>query len=305
MERRVKPSCLVVRHTNLHQRANFSAAGRTLVKLVKSARGDAAHPSHNIKLLRQMFQRKMNQNVFFCSSSLFHEAGTFDHRPAENVEDRQLSAQLHCLYGAPRHGWNTGDDTETHPYARARVYDMRKFTEKSMWGPFKDDGSQDVDWEKMEAIITVLGYNLKLFHDRTNKMFDFHWGEDLAWMGASPYSYHHPPLKQPSIPVEDPYGVTGKWLRIVCFLDYFEFFSFNFRTQRPLLDEDREPLDAEEAIRLIIMKMTVDRIEPPGEGDNPAMPVVHFKGSSRAIQLGSMDPNANSDIIGWSTRQLV
>ena len=59
----------------------------------------------------------------------------------------------------------------------------------------------------------------------------------------------------------------------------------------------RPALDRGEATRLILMKIHVTSIEPPGEEDGQALPVVHFKGFSRSLD-GTWDENANSDLRG-------
>ena len=46
------------------------------------------------------------------------------------------------------------------------------------------------------------------------------------------------------------------------------------------------------------MKLRVTAIEPPGEEDGQALPVVHFQGTSRALNYSLWDPNASSDIRG-------
>jgi hypothetical protein len=62
-------------------------------------------------------------------------------------------------------------------------------------------------------------------------------------------------------------------------------------------DEPRPQLTADEAIRHIMMDLKVTEVNPPGQFDNPALPVVHFAGKSRSIEA-SWDPNANSRIKG-------
>jgi len=81
-------------------------------------------------------------------------------------------------------------------------------------------------------------------------------------------------------------------------------------------DRPREPLETEEAIRLITMTLRVTKIEPPGEYDGQALPIVHFKGTSEVSRSNSLctvitlltcaqksmrplwDVNANSKIRG-------
>lgn len=158
----------------------------------------------------------------------------------------------------------------THTFARSKVYDLREYSEGSLWGPFLADGSQRVDWEKVEAIMIVLGFNLRKFADRSAGRFPRIW-ED-PFVGATAGSYHAPPRIE-STPEEDgaeemepelkrvrdlaldldsrdPYGVSGSWMRVVCFLDYNDLYAFNF-TERIPDEQRREPIDTEEGtIRL-------------------------------------------------------
>lgn len=132
--------------------------------------------SQNLQLLLEYFLNTDNIDAFLCASSLFGRAGGDVRRPASTVELQQASAKLHCLFGVPiesipnRTPFNidrpldldrskspascTRSHTRsllTHPYARAKVYDLREYTDGSLWGPFKDDGQQRVDWEKVEV----------------------------------------------------------------------------------------------------------------------------------------------------------
>ena len=86
--------------------------------------------------------------------------------------------------------------------------------------------------------------------------------------------------------------------QIVCFLDYNDFWAYNF----PLgdlvpPDRPRPGLSVGEATRLIVMRSYVTAIEPPGPEDGQALPVVHFKGTSRSLDE-SWDGNAHSDLRG-------
>lgn len=84
---------------------------------------------------------------------------------------------------------------------------------------------------------------------------------------------------------------------MVCFLDYSDFFSYNF----PIGDHQpenvpRPALDVGEATRTIIMALVVTKVEP-AEEDGSGFPVVHFKGLSRSLDR-HLDENAFSDILG-------
>ncbi|KAL8933999.1 MAG: hypothetical protein Q9211_005463 [Gyalolechia sp. 1 TL-2023] len=231
-------------------------------------------------------------------------------------EYRQLSAKLHCLYGVPvqvlprsssntHHNLRANKGVKLHPFARSLVYDLRQHSEHSLWGPFHRDGSEKIDWEKIECLMMILSYNIHYFADR----YSAHglalvppWDEPFT--GATPYSINLPPWRPeigrpPTVPIElrDPYNVTGVWMRVVCFLDYRELFTFNFSENQPLPSQSRPPIDVEEAIRFIVVKLHATSIEQPGEDDGQALPIVHFKGISSSA-LPPVDPNANSKIRG-------
>ena len=105
-------------------------------------------------------------------------------------------------------------------------------------------------------------------------------------------------VKEPPLALaeEDPYGVTGTWRRVVCFLDYTDLYAFNFEPVLPD-DQEHEPIDTREAIRLITLKIRVHSIDDAGPDDMPGTKVVNFTGTSRSMHT-SWDPNANSRIRG-------
>lgn len=170
----------------------------------------------------------------------------------------------------------------------------------------------------------VLAHNLRTYTARTCRHFDFIWTDHFQ--GCSPNSFVSRPVKvepinpvsnimqllmppipnniaplynQPPLPPEskDPYGVTGTWRRIVCFLDYTDLYNFNFEIPSPPHGQPRDPIETQEATRLITIKMFVTKIEPPGPDDGQDLPVVHFNGKARSMHT-AWDPNANSRIRG-------
>ncbi|KAL9000691.1 MAG: hypothetical protein Q9169_000727 [Polycauliona sp. 2 TL-2023] len=242
---------------------------------------------------------------------------------ATRLQDQihRLSAKLHCLYGVPvqrtritepdrsshQRRLCSGVNVKLHPFARSRVYDLRQHSESTLWGPFAEDGSQNVDWEKLEAIMMILDYNIRNF---TNK-YVAHGSNlippwDRPFVGVTPHSLNlnQNPLeasieRPPPLPIDlqDPYGASGTWMRVVCFLDYRELFTFNFSEDQPPPGQHRPPLDTEEAIRFIVVKLQVTKIEKPGEKDGQGLPVVHFEGNSSSA-LPPVDANATSKIRG-------
>lgn len=203
------------------QRQNLEYIVENVVDLLKNTTSKAQCP-RNVSFLAQLFQLPVNIDSLLCISSLYQRAGKHDGVSPATKREQQLSAKLHCLYGVPIEYPKRIRCTPVYPYAASKVYDLRQYTDKTYWGPFLDDGSQDVDWEKVEAIMVVLGHNLQIFSERTHGSFKPRWAEPFS--GANPESYiapYLPGLEGPSIPLDlrDPYNVTGTWLRVRLFLD--------------------------------------------------------------------------------------
>jgi hypothetical protein len=300
--------------------------------------------------------------------------------PTENI--RQLSAQLHVLCGMDlESAWPSPDEMAcphileeqgvnpnlfplrfVHPYARSRIYDLRRYTDANMWGPFMNDGSQQIDWEKVQAIMIVLAFNLRIYTERSlrprpsglrnssttpagssssttsqssassptsssssssaaattsttsarsapSKRSAQLWDEPFQGIAKDSFVSQSlsdvggllpvtiAPVLHPELDALDPYGVTGTWTRIVCFLDYNDLYSFNFESEDIPLTQERDPITTREAFRLIRLQLRVTAIEEPGEDDGKDLPVVHFQGSSKSTFM-AWDPNANSRIRG-------
>lgn len=208
---------------------------------------------------------------------------------------------------------------EIHPYARSRVYDLRRYRAANFWGPFMDDGSGRIDWEKVQSIFIVLGYGLRMINERSGRNMFPNFGlgaDDNMWRGLAANSYSSvknadrareddtrsnaatagsmaddmdgsedstiPPLddfllryrdprearfqhEQAVFAAQDPYGVKGKWMRIVNFLDYHDLFAFNFTGSMPSEGLERDPVTTAEAFRLILLRLWVTKIEWPDE----------------------------------------
>lgn len=115
------------------------------------------------------------------------------------------------------------------------VYDLRNYSDNTKWGPYLPDGQASVDWEKIEAVMLVLGHNMHAFTRQTHGMFPKIWSEPFE--GITPNSYvddgKYKKPKEEDIdagklwdvnsesvrrPVAkglvDPYNVTGTWTRV-------------------------------------------------------------------------------------------
>lgn len=75
-----------------------------------------------------------------------------------------------------------------------------------------NDGSFNVDWEKVEAILIVLGHNIGPRRVVT-RLFGEIW--DSPFSGSYHNSFMAPPPRDiTSLEARDPYGVTGTWYRV-------------------------------------------------------------------------------------------
>ncbi|KAH7179428.1 uncharacterized protein B0J16DRAFT_170764 [Fusarium flagelliforme] len=299
------------------QKSQLDFVHDTVIRLLKNASpssddtttfSQTQAPSRNAARLQGLFTKNETVETFLQGSSLFNRLradarqvnrdGTSAPTSTDNAHRalQQKSAHLHCLYSKPILNVGRLRSTRTYPFACSKVYDLRQYTERTGWGPFMNDGSFNVDWEKVEAILIVLGHNIGS-RRLVARIFGEVW--DSPFSGSFANSFMAPPPRDiTSLEARDPYGVTGTWYRIVCFLDYSDFFAFNFG-DRDLIapDAPRHTLDVGEATRLIMMRIHVTSIEEPGPEDGKDLPVVHFQGVSRSLD-DSFDNNANSDIRG-------
>ncbi|CAK7228008.1 hypothetical protein SCUCBS95973_006737 [Sporothrix curviconia] len=282
--------------------------------------------------LKRLITGRANYETFFCGSFLFDRIRNSPHS-AENGQlplpekprpIHQASAELHCLLGAVVLQYALGPRTviSAYPYAVSKVYDMREYSRASLWGPFMSDGSGNVDWEKVEAIMLVLRYNLRRKGYLRYDVVSAYWNR--TFVGSSPGSFRPLIRKMEELPDDtvpldklDPYGVTGTWMRLVSFLDYSDFAAYNFpenenRRQNRADNMPRPPFQAEEELRMIIMHIHATKIEMPKESrdegplavndgpyDNthPDFPIVHFEGESISM-FHHFDANANSGLRG-------
>ena len=172
--------------------------------------------SNNVEFLRNLFENELAANVFMQQSSLFERmktTGWFSVRHQQPPkEEHQMSAKLHCLFGRPMFKAGRTRSTRSYPYACSRVYDLRQYTQRTKWGPFRDDDTGRVDWEKVEAINIVLAKNVNSQWPQTD-CFDEIW--DTPFFGSFPKSFI--PNNLPDLgdlDAKDPYGITGAWYRV-------------------------------------------------------------------------------------------
>ncbi|KAM3075266.1 hypothetical protein ACMFMF_005944 [Clarireedia jacksonii] len=257
--------------------------------------------SLNMKYIRKLFDHHpLNSDIFLRQSQKTYQRlqkRPEKRYPALSPEDKQATAKLHVLRGITFH-----EAVEAFAIAASNVYDLRQYTTQNMWGPYMSDGCATVDWEKIEAVLIVLTYNLGAYQTRGGGWIRTQWN-NKAWDGkARPNTYRHIPIREMEAPPMkstdwDPYNVTGTWLRLK---DFNELFHYNFVEPHhdPDRDAPRRPLtQAAEAIRMIIVEIKAIKTIEHDEIDGKDLPVVYFEGVSRSMHA-SWDPNANSFLKG-------
>lgn len=171
-----------------------------------------------MEYLRNLFEwHPLNNAFFLCQSQkTYQRFQTHPGRrlPALSPEDKQATAKLHVLRGITYQ-----EAVEAFPIAASNVYDLRQYTTLNMWGPYMNDGFATVDWEKIEAVIIVLTFNLGAYQTRGGGWIRAQWNRK-AWDGrARPYTFRHIPIRETEAPPLkstdwDPYNITGTWLRV-------------------------------------------------------------------------------------------
>ncbi|PKS08964.1 hypothetical protein jhhlp_003577 [Lomentospora prolificans] len=265
----------------------------------KSARQVPTHlPSYNVEFLSSLFEDEKKLRKYMCRSSIYHGTSIGPHsRGSSNDPLVQLSAKLHCHYGKPVEDPiipAVASIGEPYDFACAKVYNLRHYTAESFWGPFKDDGSGEVDWEKVEASIVVMA--VKTSRDKAS-LWTMPWREPFA--GAYPQSYVSPHPRKELEPLDptDPYGISGTWMRLVCFLNWGDLQMFNFTRRPETLRSNLKSLFWCQGVSHMVMNLKVTAIEDPSPDDSPDLPVVHFSGFSRHLYHPN-DPDISSDIEG-------
>ena len=179
--------------------------------------------SSNFRFLDEAFgtennrrQKRDNLEAFLCQSATFTRSRIpCESHPLNSPRDRRLSAKLHVMYGVPIDICRRGTYRSSYGFAASMVYDLRNYTTASFWGPYLPDRRATVDWEKMEAAFIVLGHNLGTFSNTTRGMFSVPW--QYPWLGVTPNSFTSINLSsgpERSLHPEDPYNVTGTWMRV-------------------------------------------------------------------------------------------
>lgn len=143
---------------------------------------------------------------------------------ADKVFRSENASRLHVLCG-----YTPYEDTDEKSAGRARriCYDWSLTNEKNEYGPWKDDGSGETDWRRVEALITVVA---RRFIRAARRRITLPQG----------FRYSIPNLVSidPAVP-EDWAGVQRKWAGTYVFMhweDLVEYNEFRDTNSRPTLE---------------------------------------------------------------------
>ncbi|KAF7791513.1 hypothetical protein EIP86_002529 [Pleurotus ostreatoroseus] len=200
-------------------------------------------------------------------------------------EERQLRAQLRTLYGltAKDHEFRTLVDS------RALVYAMRNYRETNQWGPFKKDGSGEVDWVHLKAIHHVMSMHIVLL------------APSLGSQTLIPLSL---PFCQPCLPPEldldtmqDWAGIEGFWRCSFCFCTQ-AYNDLDRSDTEPLSTAFFEDPDFGEVFTGINMQCRVVSCEH--DPDHPTRPIIHFEaGTERQSVIKGWVKLTHQGVIRW------
>lgn len=143
---------------------------------------------------------------------------------------------------------------------RETVYRGSSFDQDNIFGPFlkRDDGRLKIDWNLLNAIAQVMALNVRsAWHQ---------WAEPDE-MDILPYGFERAVFwKQPG-PGRDWAGVEGRWNYIYAFIDYNDYFAFNFASTtlpnlRPMtLEGISEAVGGVNSLRLRLMEDDEEFVE--------------------------------------------
>ncbi len=131
--------------------------------------------------------------------------------------ERQLRARLRCYLGLSHEdGGTLASSTRLQlirTASRAYVYDLRKYSRETHWGPYTACDEQLIlNWEHLEHIMNVVLMNMRDLPLEQYGTVWSSWGLEATRACSAPST--------PNRKAHDWAGVEGKWRRMVCFMDY-------------------------------------------------------------------------------------
>ncbi|EJU03891.1 hypothetical protein DACRYDRAFT_115193 [Dacryopinax primogenitus] len=233
----------------------FSEALRVLVHVFDTARGNVDPKTLPVGMVSSE-EDWDSKNVDFVRSTLDHpllRKLVWDHTPEEA---KQASAKLHVHFGLT--DWDLTTIAERGK-ARERVYRLANYHERNRWGPYTGDFTRTPNWEHLEAMMLVVGRNVN------ERVDDWRLQDgDAPLMGLhAARNYTMPSIepKAPALEIGDWAGVTGKWYRVVCFMDYRDLWGYNYGDFLAFNPSFMEQYS--EAVRVMSFNLKVDSVGVP------------------------------------------
>lgn len=189
-----------------------------------------------------------------------------------NAPRSNVASRLHTLSGV-----TVREERDRKALGRARciVYDWALTTAKSEWSPCKDDGSGEVDWKRLEAIMTVC-----------IRSFQTSLRGRLVLPQGFKYSIPHRTLRPLSAP-HDWARVTGNWCGTYVFLNWEDLLEYNMwpgpESGRPNLDDGPEQCGGLMKLDLRLDETIKD--DPRLQSELPMcedLPPLYFSGLSKS-----------------------
>lgn len=162
-----------------------------------------------------------SENLRWLEGLLRHV--TFD-SDAMSSDERQLLGRLMTYYALTYD--SPADPTEENAAVRKRlnevrrtsrcfVYDLRRYKEDTLWGPFVrgEKGELRTNWVHMEHVVNVVALKLRELPVLALRLYSKpRAGLSATQAYSAPFAHDRKP--------HDWAGVTGTWRRFVCFMDY-------------------------------------------------------------------------------------
>lgn len=170
--------------------------------------------------------------------------------------------------------------------SRCYVYDLRRYKEDTLWGPFLrgEKGELRANWVHMQHIVNVVAMKLRELPGLALQIYNKpRAGISATQAYSAPFAHDRKP--------HDWAGVAGTWRRFVCFMDYRDLFAFNFSVSgtgprdRAFFDDDYQEAIRPVELHLDVLdsSMSESSTEPSSEPPSHAVryPPLFFKGMSR------------------------
>ncbi|KAK5946384.1 hypothetical protein PMZ80_000527 [Knufia obscura] len=195
-------------------------------------------------------------------------------REMDKVVRSEAACRLHVLCGLTE--WEERDD-KAIGRARRITYDWDGADESNEFGPFKRDGSGEVDWRRLEAVCTVV-----------TRQFALAVRGRMTLPQGFCFSLPYRTLVDPTVP-EDWAGVQGNWCGTYVFLhfeDLVEFNAFQNAANRPTLENGPEACGGLMKLELKLdMKLRDDSRLQTKMPICDDLPTLYFSGLSRSYDF--------------------